>query len=292
MKTSKIIVSILLVAGTVISTTSSLTSAASLTQINAGQKCGKLNRIVSDNFFYFQCVKKGKLKVWEVKGVVPTATTTLPPVTLSTQVANLAAFIDKYAQSIVTVSCNGSQGSGVSVSVSLTEAAKARGFQSYIITNEHVIYDCLVAGGSEEQVTITHKGIEYVGYLAAYPSWNDVNAGRQPDLASIWTTALVPATTLSNVKQPVLGHAVVSVGSAGGMPGVTTRGEIAGVSSKKIVTTAPAGRGSSGGALFNNLGQLLGFITAANASLVEVTPITELCSWVFDCSTNPIVYVP
>ena len=292
MKTPKAFASIFLVAGLSISTLSSITSAAPLAQINEGQKCGKLNRIVSDNFFYFQCVKKGKLKVWEVKGVVPSATTTLPPVTMSTQVADLGTFIDKYAQSLVTVSCNGSQGSGVSVQVSLSDASKARGFQSYIITNEHVIYDCITVGGSEEQVTITHKGIEYVGYLAAFPSWNDVNAGRQPDLASIWTTALVPATSLSNVKQPLLGHAVVSVGSAGGMPGVTTRGEIAGVSSKKIVTTAPAGRGSSGGALFNNLGQLLGFITAANASLVEVTPITELCSWVINCSTNPIVYVP
>ena len=116
MKTPKAFASILLAAGIAISTTSSLTSAAPLTQINEGQKCGKLNRIVSDNFFYFQCVKKGKLKVWEVKGVVPSATTTLPPVTMSTQVADLAAFIDKYAQSIVTVSCNGSQGSGVSVS--------------------------------------------------------------------------------------------------------------------------------------------------------------------------------
>ena len=271
----------------------STASAMSLTQISGGQSCRKVGEVSGTLTKSFICTKVGRKFVWRkvVVQVNTTTTSTLPPVSMATQVPDLQAFIDKYAQSVVTVSCNGSQGSGVSVSVN-QDALKARGYQSYIITNEHVIYDCIVVGASQQQVTITHKGIEYVGYLASYPSWNDVNAGIQPDLAAIQTTALVPPMGYNNVKQPALGHAVVAVGSAGGVPGVTTRGEVAGVSAKKIVTSAPAGHGSSGGAVFNNLGQLLGFITAANASLVEVTPITDMCSWVIACGADPIVYVP
>jgi len=215
------------------------------------------------------------------------------PASLSSQVSDLPDFINKYAQSVVTVYCNGVQGSGVSVPFGATDASTSRGFQSKIITNEHVIFDCLTLDnvGKDVVVTVFYKGVEYVGYATTYPSWNSVNQGLMPDLAAIMTTALVPQSSYWNVPQPTLGHAVVAVGSAGGVPNVTTRGEIAGITTTKIVTTAPAGHGSSGGALFNSRGQLLGFITAANASLVEVTPISELCKFVFACST-PIAFLP
>jgi len=210
---------------------------------------------------------------------------------MSTQISDLNGFISTYAKSVVTVSCGNVQGSGVSVTWTPGETAKARGFQTMVITNEHVIYECLTGTGEDVLVNVNYGGVEYVGYALTYPSWNDVNAGLMPDLAAIYMTGLIPPTTYWNVVQPTLGHAVVAVGSAGGVPNVTTRGEIAGVTSTKIITTAPAGHGSSGGALFNNRGQLLGFITSANASLVEVTPITELCKFIFTCST-PIVYTP
>ena len=272
--------------------TSTIAHALEALNVRGGQSCRRVGEVQGTLQTSFVCTKVGKKLVWRKVLVqqTTTTTTTLPPVTMSTQVADLQAFIDKYAQSVVTVSCAGSQGSGVSISVN-QETLKARGYQAYIITNEHVIYDCIVVGASRSEVKITHKGIEYVGYLAAYPSWVDVNSGVQPDLAAIYTTAPVPPVGYYEVKQPALGHAVVAVGSAGGVAGVTTRGEVAGVTNRKIVTTAPAGHGSSGGAVFNNLGQLLGFITAANASLVEVTPITELCSWVLSC-TSPITYAP
>jgi hypothetical protein len=219
---------------------------------------------------------------------LPATTTTLPPVTMNTPVSDLGAFVTSYAQSVVTVSCATSQGSGVSVPFTPTAAQQARGLQSYIVTNEHVIYDCLSLTG-ETQMKVLYKGVEYVGYLSAFPSWKDVNSGAKPDLAGITTTALIPTSSYRSVTEPALGQAVVAVGSAGGVPNVTTKGEIAGVTWKKIITTAPAGHGSSGGGLFNNKGQLLGFITAANATLVEVTPITQLCEAVFTCST-PILF--
>lgn len=223
--------------------------------------------------------------------LVKTVTTTVPAVTMSTQISDLKSFIDTYAKSVVTVSCGNSQGSGVSISATLSGTLKDRGFQSLVVTNQHVIYDCLTLDDTDVVVTINYGGVEYVGYALIYPSWNSVNDGSKPDLAAIFTTALIPATSFYGVVQPVLGHAVVAVGSAGGVPNVTTRGEVAGVTVTKIITTASAGHGSSGGALFNNRGQLLGFITAGNGTLVEVTPITELCKVIFPCTT-PIAYAP
>lgn len=224
------------------------------------------------------------------KGGVPGVSAT---VSLTQPITDLQGFIDKNAQSVVTVSCNGSQGSGVSVPFTKDATDSARGFQSMIITNEHVIYGCLTIANidSEVVVTVFHKGIEYVGYALSYPSWNDVQAGIQPDLAAVYTTALVPQSSYTNVPAPKLGHTVVAVGSAGGVPNVTTRGEIAGTTSSKIITTAAAGFGSSGGGLFNSRGQLLGFITAGNGNLVEVTPITELCKFLFNCATTGITFV-
>lgn len=225
-----------------------------------------------------------------MKGSIPGIPTTI---SLTQPITDLQGFIDKYAQSVVTISCNGIQGSGVSVPFTKGETSLARGFQSMIITNEHVIYGCLTLANlnSDVVVTVYHKGIEYVGYALIYPSWNDVNAGIQPDLAAVYTTALVPQSSYTNVPTPKLGDTVVAVGSAGGVPNVTTRGEIAGATNSKIITTAAAGHGSSGGGLFNSRGQIMGFITAGNGNLVEVTPITELCKVIFNCMTSGISFV-
>lgn len=292
MKTSKAFVSILLVAGLSILTLSSLTSAASVAQINEGQKCGKLNRIANDNFFYYQCVKKGKLKVWEVKGVVPTTTTTLPPRNRTTQVSNLQEFVNTFAKSVVTVYCGDSSGSGVSIPFGQFSATTESGSQSVIGTNMHVVIDCIYSSSwRDNRITILHQGVEYVGYVISWPSFSDYRSGVKADLAAVMTTGTIPQTSYRGVRAPQLGDAVIAIGSAGGVPNITTRGEIAGVTAKDIISTSPAGYGSSGGALFNNDGQLLGFIYSANVSLINVIPITRLCEAVYNCSP-PIVYVP
>ncbi len=209
---------------------------------------------------------------------------------LDAQVRDVRGFVENYANSVVTVSCADSQGSGVSIGFlpSGFVDAEARGFRSMVITNQHVIFPCLQLEG-ESMVTVLHRGVEYLGYVESYPSRNNVREGLYPDLAAILTTAEIPQSGIRMTSMPQLGNAVVAVGSAGGVPNVATRGEIAGVTEKVIVTTAPAGHGSSGGALFNRRGQLLGFITAANAALVEVTPVTELCRWVLSCDP-PVTY--
>jgi S1-C subfamily serine protease len=293
MKSFKILLIPFLAVCVFLASVASPLSAAPLTQINEGQKCGKLNRITSDGLVFFQCVKKGRLKVWQVKGVVPSSSTTVPQKTRTTQVANLQEFVSTYGKSVVTIYCGGSSGSGVSVPFGVGVWHQELGAQSVIATNMHVVEDCINSGTfwRDNLVTILHQGVEYVGYVNSWPSYVDYLSGAKADLASVMTTGLVPSTSYWNVRAPQLGDAVVAIGSAGGVPNIATRGEVAGVTAKDIISTAPAGHGSSGGALFNNNGQLLGFIYAANASLVNVVPTPRLCESVFSCST-PIVYVP
>lgn len=210
----------------------------------------------------------------------------------TTPVANLQEFVDTYSKSVVTVYCGDSSGSGVSISSGSTAWKTELGAQSTIATNMHVVVDCIYSGTNwrENRVTILHQGIEYVAYVNGWPSSADYLSGAKADLALIMTTGLIPTTDYWNVRAPKLGDAVVAIGSASGIPNITTRGEIAGVTSKDLVTTSPAGHGSSGGALFNNDGQLLGFIYAGNGSLVLVVPLPRLCEAVFNCST-PIEYL-
>jgi len=276
-----------------LSVPSSLGLSYSVVQIDEGQKCGKLGRIVNDDFFYYQCVKKGKRKVWEVKGAIPTTTTTLPPRNRTTPVSSLQEFVNTYAKSVVTIYCGNTTGSGVSIPFGGSSWISELGAQSVIGTNYHVIQDCIKSSSNwrDNQMIILHQGVEYVGYANGWPSYSDYKSGAKPDLALVMTTGAIPQTSYRNVRAPQLGDAVVAIGSAGGVPNIATRGEVAGVTAKDIITTAPAGHGSSGGALFNNEGQLLGFIYSANASLINVVPIPRLCEAVFNCS-SPIVYVP
>lgn len=292
-------VSLLLSGCLLLVSSSSVVSATSRIQISEGGKCGKLNRVLESGFFYYQCVKKGKLKVWEVKGVVASATststtTTLPPKNRTTQVSNLQEFVNTYGKSVVTIYCGNSSGSGVSVPFGRSSWMSELGAQSKIVTNMHVVIDCIYSGTNwrDNRVTILHQGVEYVGYVNTWPAYVDYISGAKADLASVMTTGLIPSTSYRNVRAPQLGDAVVAIGSAGGVPNITTRGEVAGVTAKDIISTSPAGHGSSGGALFNNDGQLLGFIYSANASLVNVVPIPRLCEAVFNCSEPPIAYVP
>ena len=290
----------IVVSAVVLGVTSSYVSATSFIQIGEGQKCGKLNVIVESGFFYYQCVKKGKLKVWTAQGVVASATststtTTLPPKNRTTQVSNLQEFVNSYGKSVVTIYCGNSSGSGVSIPPPGITFWTEVGGQSFIVTNRHVVDDCINSYKGDyrdNKVTILHQGVEYAGYVYSWSPRADYLSGAHGDLAGVVTTGLVPSTSYLNVRAPKLGDAVVAIGSSGGVPNITTRGEVAGVTAKDIISTSPAGHGSSGGALFNNDGQLLGFIYSANASLVNVVPVPRLCGPILTDANCSIVYVP
>ena len=210
----------------------------------------------------------------------------------TTQVASLQEFVNTHGKSVVTVYCGNGSGSGVSISTGSTNWKTELGAQSTIATNMHVVIDCIKSSTNwrENQVTILHQGVQYLAYVSGWPSFADYRSGAKADLAIIMTTGLIPAKDYWNVRAPQLGDAVVAIGSTYGVPNITARGEIAGVTSKDLFTTSPAGPGSSGGALFNNDGQILGFIYAGIGSIVMAVPLPRLCE-LLTC-TPAIEYLP
>jgi len=252
---------------------------------SSGQKCKKTGLTATSKSgkktTYLLCTKVGKKLLWvKIAG-------------LTEPIQNLQRFIDMYAQPVVTVSCDTVQGSAVATPIAgWTPFEESIGAKTRLLTNHHIVYDCIKSFDdlTQNKMTILFKGVEYVGYVSFAPSWNDVNVDGKPDLASISTTALIPVTpNLRTVPAPALGDVVVAVGSAGGYPNVTTRGEVAGINAKDLIITAQAGHGSSGGAVFNTRGQLLGIIYSVTGNLTQTVPISRLCE-VFSCAT-PIAYI-
>lgn len=98
------------------------------------------------------------------------------------------------------------------------------------------------------------------------------------DLATVYTVCDIPKVssfTGSTVPKLEIGDVAIVIGSAAGLDGTVTAGAIANVKDKEILTTAQAAPGSSGGALFNRDGQLLGIVQAGIGSLTIVIPITR-----------------
>jgi serine protease Do len=101
------------------------------------------------------------------------------------------------------------------------------------------------------------------------------------DLATIYTPANfrpTPSFLSGATARPVVGDKVFAIGSAAGNAGTITRGEIANLNSREVLSTAQAAPGSSGGALFNDKGQLVGLVRGARGTLLIAVPITRFCS--------------
>jgi len=190
-----------------------------------------------------------------------TTTTTTVPVTRKTPISDLSAFVRSFGNALVTVECwaDGgiSRGSGTSVGENFHQKALNQGIRSMLVTNHHVVEDCLWGDWLSRQVLVlTSSGesvfAEFVGSI---------------------------------VPKPEIGDVAVIIGSAAGLPGTSTQGAIANIMDKEILTTAQAAPGSSGGALFNRYGQLLGIVQAGTGSLTVVIPITRFPGAVYSDTT-------
>ena len=189
------------------------------------------------------------------------------------------------------MTCNSSsgpsQGSGVSVTTTQSAEALSMGIQSTIVTNHHVVEDCLRGAWTSRVVTIKAVGVEYVGYVW---SWKAALADGK-DIALLVTTGVIPpVSSLFNVNRPQVGDVVIAIGSTAGIAGTAAQGAIAGTSETEILTTAQAGFGSSGGALFNKSGQMIGLIQGAVGQLLSVIPITSFNNVVYVDSATKIIW--
>ena len=169
---------------------------------------------------------------------------------------DLVALARIETQSVVTVQCSKEVGSGWSAQVDLNAQLKSFNYKSYLITNYHVVKDCLQ--NQAVQITLINQS-KVTGYVWA---WDELK-----DVASIATTAEIPALTWMG-NQPESGWWVGILGSPLGFPGVLTEGIISSVNPalSKATTSASINPGNSGGPAFDRFGRVIGLATAKYAN--------------------------
>ena len=194
---------------------------------------------------------------------------------------NLTKLSEVLLPSVVTVLCGSGSGTGWSAEVALSKALIEDGFKSYVITNHHVIEDCI---RSRSVSLLLSDKSTVPGTIIA---WNESS-----DVASIATKT--PVVTMQWIgSAPKQGWWVGVIGSPLGKPGILTTGIISSVNANSgtFTMTAPINPGNSGGPVFDSTGRVLGLATSKN--LISSNQIAEgfgnaqgvtlLCSSVIMC---------
>jgi S1-C subfamily serine protease len=142
-----------------------------------------------------------------------------------------------------------------------------------IVTNYHVI-DGAVSGKVVLNDSTTFTDIKVLG-------WD-----KEGDLAIIKVSGSgLPAVTMGNSDAAQIGEAVVAIGSPLGLQNTVSTGIISARREGFLQTTAPISHGSSGGALFNMMGEVIGITSAGmeeGANLGFAIPINEVKSLTTD----------
>ena len=192
---------------------------------------------------------------------------------------NLVNLSASLRDSVATIECivgtTGGTGTAWSAKVDIPIST----YKSYLITNYHVVSDCVSRGTVD---VILNNNTKIVGTLAAWDPDNDV--------AGIYVSSLVPSLRWQGEK-PVQGGWVGVIGSPKGLPGVLTTGIISSVSiAESYVTfTAPINPGNSGGPVFDSTGRVIAIATAKirdseGFGIGNGAPL--ICKVVVKCSSN------
>ena len=154
------------------------------------------------------------------------------------------------------------------------------GSKTIIITNHHVINDCITAG----IVEIESGGTVGTGTI--------VNSDEGHDLAVVETSLSLVA--LPTAGWPKVGHWVMAVGNPLGYMDTVNLGRIANLDSGWIIHDALINPGNSGGPLINGNGEVVGInvsgyeefrgriITGMNFAV----PLRALCEQLVTCSNQ------
>ena len=167
---------------------------------------------------------------------------------------DLSKLSEQLLPSVVTVRCLTGSGTGWSADLKLSNALISAGFQSMIITNHHVIEDCM----STKNVTLVlSNGTSVPGKIV---SWNSSN-----DVAGVASTTAIPSLQWIG-SPPKQGWWVGVLGSPLGKSNVLTTGIISSINNlaKTFTLTAPINPGNSGGPVFDSTGRVLGLATSKN----------------------------
>ncbi|WP_344951684.1 S1C family serine protease [Terrabacter ginsenosidimutans] len=151
---------------------------------------------------------------------------------------------DKATPSIVTVHCGSALGSGFAI-----KAASPSGYQTAILTNEHVVDECTLVGGPDPYAS--HGTTKFAATLGEFDTYND--------LAIIYIKPKL--SPLEVAATATVGDPVVAIGSPYGLEGTVTTGIISRMNQDWYQTSALINHGNSGGPLLDRRGDVLGVNT-------------------------------
>jgi S1-C subfamily serine protease len=165
------------------------------------------------------------------------------------QPRSIETLISSVLESTATIYCDVKkgktwQGSGWSIDLPITNKKK---YLSAIVTNHHVIEDCLSSKGKVK--VKTYFGNEYAADVSR---WD-----KKHDLALLMTEALIEPLPLSQAL-PYPGYWVMAAGPADGYEGSVSFGNVMNGTDTEVLVTAPVSHGNSGGPLVDNEGFVVG----------------------------------
>ena len=195
---------------------------------------------------------------------------------------DLVALSPKVLKSVVTVFCDQGLGTGWAANVTIPASVSQQGMKTFLVTNHHVVEDCIAAG----EVTLTDDaGNSAVGYIAS--------ADEAKDLAGIYTKMTLPTLSFRG-ERPAQGWWVGVLGSPRGLEGYLTTGIVSKVvaDGSEFGVSASLNPGNSGGPIFDREGRVLGIATykiSESEGLGFARSSTLLCTSIVKCdSANPI----
>lgn len=162
--------------------------------------------------------------------------------------------VERYDSSVVMINTTYTTGSGIGSGIIIGDR--------YILTNYHVIDEAKSASA----LSINYDNVEIQG-VAAYDESMDLAILQTKE--SLSNLGLEPVE-VSRDYYAEKGGKAYALGSPLGVQNTISEGLISNVSYSEIQTSAPIDHGSSGGALFNEYGQLIGITSSGAESLAQL----------------------
>ena len=198
--------------------------------------------------------------------------------------SDLVSLAAQTTKSVVTVQCGNGVGSGWSINATLSTANISNGYNSYVITNHHVIEDCI---GSRSVTLLLSDQTKVSGYVY---TWDEAN-----DVAGILTSKVIAPLNWRGAT-PQQGWWVGVLGSPLGFPGILTTGIVSSVNSSTFLgtTNAAINPGNSGGPVFDRSGRVIGLATAKYSGsegfgIFNGTPL--LCNKIVLCTGTSQIWL-
>jgi len=192
------------------------------------------------------------------------------------QPRSIEKLVERTQDSTVTVFCRTGKemmSLGTAWAIDLKNG-KDKKYPTTLITNHHVIEDCIPAGGKLTVAELYKKEVP-----AEIIKWDKKN-----DLAVLATGLKLKTLELSDAE-PWPGYWVMALGSADGYEGSVAFGSVLNTNESEVLITANTSHGNSGGPLVDNEGKVIG--TTSWSSTKEqyngAMSLNAMCRKIIEC---------